>query len=970
MAHGAGTEIPLSKRNKNTKIGPYNVGKSIGKGNFAVVKLAEHTSAKVKVAIKMIDKSQLDSDNLIKVKREVKIMKLVNHTNIVRLYEVMETDRYLYLVTEYASKGEIFDLLIKSGRMHESEARKVFRQIIAGVEYLHLKRIVHRDLKAENLLLDEESNIKLADFGFSNMFEVGGKLKTWCGSPPYAAPELFEGKEYYGPATDIWSMGVVLYVLVCGALPFDGRTLPDLRQRVLTGKFRIPYFMSSDCENLIRHMLVVDLNKRYTMTQIKQHKWIIQGEPYQFLTEEDEFGFARHHAVNGSFNETVLQQMEALGENRAQVIECVNNSMFNQTYGLYHILLDKHLKNLKETSVNDRSPDTHKEFNNLKLIQEKTACDVNQFESIEPQEIEIEEGQPSAAELARYFSKRRGTIAVSHIPDSRKTLKNDTEKTSELSTYRSPSPIYCEREQLNYKEQHLPRPAVLQVRPEFNRRASDGAATLQNSIAQFNLLHSKKNNKSHNKESTENHDSLIEVPENDNTGSESDGEPDFEAVQKYMRSRGSRQRHTYNCILEPTVEEHNIDSFNVIPQISVKTKRVSGNTKARDRERTNLTPYLPLSPEARSRLSNERRLSEGALLFTDKKKSEDSENMLKQVREEHKKLREQYCDNQAVTHSLHPPNCYPFPYFLDDKTSELSPPDNPDVSLATLQKQQEEAWENLHVQHLVQRKFLEKQMEENEKQLFLLAAERENMQLESRFFDSDFLANQNNSCSNDNSSDLNSINETELPNEMMKLNLKVSNGVSALGISNYQPQLETLDPSNPSATMEIDTHSQPQFRYNNISLFNSSSPPRLHDSNLNTHCLRTLHTSHPLSNSNELVWNNNVDGNEELKNEKDLKRGRLLKTLSVDMTSALGIEEIVAAVKHCLDCRPEIDYSQSDSYFSLYKKGVQVEIDIQPIWNGSLLSGVKMRRVGGDKWAYKKMRDDILSGLCSLLECE
>ena len=648
--------------------------------------------------------------------------------------------------------------------------------------------------------------------------------------------------------------------------------------------------------------------------------------------------------------------------------------MFNQTYGLYHILLDKHLKQLKETAVQDRSPvEIRKEFDELRVIREKTSCDVNQFASIEPQEIEIEEVQPSAADLARYFSKRRGTIAVSHIPDVRKTLKNPSEGLPETIACRSPSPsIYREREQLNYKEQHLPRPAVLQVRPEFGRRASDGAATLQNSIAQFNLLHAMKKNKSHNNDCTDSHGSLVQVRENENTGSESEGEPDLEAVQRYMRSRGSRQRHTYNCILEPTVEEHNSDFLNATPQILVKTKRGSVNTKTRERERANLTPYLPLSPEARIRMLNERRSSEGTLLFIEKRKCEDSENMLKQVREEHKKLQEQYCnDAQAVpSRSRNPQYCYSFPSFLDDEAvpSEAPTTDTLDLSLATLQKKQEVAWENLHVQHLVQRKILEKQMEEKEKELFRLASERENIQLEHCI--SEFLANQT-PVTDDNPSDLNLRSETELPNEMMKLNLKVSSGMPVLSINNYQQQLEAMVPSNPSATMEIDPHTQPQFRYSNVtSLFNSHSTSRPQVSILNPliHSVRPPHipANHPLSNSTDLVWNNNVEENEEFKNEKKL-RNPLSKSLSVDMTSVLGIDEVVAAVKRCLDCRPEIDYSQSDSYFSLYKKGVQVEIDIQPIGKGSLLSGVKMRRVGGDKWAYKKMRDDILAGLCLLL---
>ncbi|OQR79408.1 serine/threonine-protein kinase SIK3-like [Tropilaelaps mercedesae] len=159
--------------------------------------------------------------------------------------QVMESQQMIYLVTEYAQNGEIFDYLVENGPMPEDHARLKFKQIVSAIKYCHERQIVHRDLKAENLLLDSDMNIKIADFGFSNFFTPDATLSTWCGSPPYAAPELFEGREYDGPKADIWSLGVVLYVLVCGALPFDGSTLQILRTRVLSAKFRIPYFMTS-----------------------------------------------------------------------------------------------------------------------------------------------------------------------------------------------------------------------------------------------------------------------------------------------------------------------------------------------------------------------------------------------------------------------------------------------------------------------------------------------------------------------------------------------------------------------------------------------------------------------------------------------------------------------------------------------------------------------------------------------------
>ncbi|XP_035005053.1 serine/threonine-protein kinase MARK2 isoform X2 [Hippoglossus stenolepis] len=264
-------------------IGNYRLLKTIGKGNFAKVKLARHVLTGKEVAVKIIDKTQLNSSSLQKLFREVRIMKMLNHPNIVKLFEVIETEKTLYLVMEYASGGEVFDYLVAHGRMKEKEARAKFRQIVSAVQYCHQKCIVHRDLKAENLLLDADMNIKIADFGFSNEFTLGNKLDTFCGSPPYAAPELFQGKKYDGPEVDVWSLGVILYTLVSGSLPFDGQNLKELRERVLRGKYRIPFYMSTDCENLLKKFLILNPSKRGSLEQIMRDRWMNVGHEEEEL---------------------------------------------------------------------------------------------------------------------------------------------------------------------------------------------------------------------------------------------------------------------------------------------------------------------------------------------------------------------------------------------------------------------------------------------------------------------------------------------------------------------------------------------------------------------------------------------------------------------------------------------------------------------------------------------------------------
>ncbi|XP_033864971.3 serine/threonine-protein kinase SIK1 isoform X1 [Acipenser ruthenus] len=353
MSECSPVPTPSQPQGRPLQVGFYEIIKTLGKGNFAVVKLARHKVTKTQVAIKIIDKTRLDPSNLEKIYREVQIMKLLNHPHIIKLYQVMETKDMLYIVTEYAKNGEMFDYLTSNGRMIESDARKKFWQILTAVDYCHSHNIVHRDLKMENLLLDANMNIKLADFGFGNFYKLGDPLSTWCGSPPYAAPEVFEGKEYEGPQLDIWSLGVVLYVLVCGSLPFDGASLPALRQRVLEGRFRIPFFMSQDCENLICRMLVVDPAKRITIAQIKQHRWMLADPSVQQQTIP--FSIEDYNCNLGDYNEQVLGIMQTLGIDRQRTIESLQSSSYNHFAAIYYLLLETVKEHLNNQIINSQS---------------------------------------------------------------------------------------------------------------------------------------------------------------------------------------------------------------------------------------------------------------------------------------------------------------------------------------------------------------------------------------------------------------------------------------------------------------------------------------------------------------------------------------------------------------------------------------------------------------------------------------
>ncbi|XP_022414928.1 serine/threonine-protein kinase SIK3 isoform X4 [Delphinapterus leucas] len=506
---------PASRGPVPARIGYYEIDRTIGKGNFAVVKRATHLVTKAKVAIKIIDKTQLDEENLKKIFREVQIMKMLCHPHIIRLYQVMETERMIYLVTEYASGGEIFDHLVAHGRMAEKEARRKFKQIVAAVFFCHCRNIVHRDLKAENLLLDANLNIKIADFGFSNLFTPGQLLKTWCGSPPYAAPELFEGKEYDGPKVDIWSLGVVLYVLVCGALPFDGSTLQNLRARVLSGKFRIPFFMSTECEHLIRHMLVLDPNKRLSMEQICKHKWMKLGDAdpsFDRLIAECQQ--LKEERQMDPLNEDVLLAMEDMGLDKERTLQSLRSDAYDHYSAIYSLLCDRHKRHKTLRVGLPPSMPRAMAFQapvNIQAEQAGTTMNISvpQVQLINPENqivepdgtvnLDSDEGEePSPEALVRYLSMRRHTVGVA---DPRTEVMEDLQKLLPGFPGVNPQAPFLQvapnmnfmhnllpmqnlqpAGQLEYKEQSLLQPPTLQLlngMGPLGRRASDGGANIQ-----------------------------------------------------------------------------------------------------------------------------------------------------------------------------------------------------------------------------------------------------------------------------------------------------------------------------------------------------------------------------------------------------------------------------------------------------------------------------------------------------------
>ncbi|CAI2183760.1 7685_t:CDS:2 [Funneliformis geosporum] len=277
--------IPQSSVRRGNMFGPYLLLQTLGEGEFGKVKLGMHVDTGEEVAIKLIRKESVDTPSrLTKIEREIGVLRGVMHPNIVKLYDVFETDRYIGIIMEYASGGELFDHILAHRYLKERDACRLFAQLISGVNYLHQKNIVHRDLKLENLLLDRNRNIIITDFGFANQFNGvhDDLMATSCGSPCYAAPELVISEGLYvGSAVDIWSCGVILYAMLSGYLPFDddpqnpdGDNINLLYKYIINTPLVFPDYVSPDARDLLRKMLVPDPAKRCDMKIIMSHRWL------------------------------------------------------------------------------------------------------------------------------------------------------------------------------------------------------------------------------------------------------------------------------------------------------------------------------------------------------------------------------------------------------------------------------------------------------------------------------------------------------------------------------------------------------------------------------------------------------------------------------------------------------------------------------------------------------------------------
>ena len=454
-------------KNKAKQIGQFILGDIIGSGTFGTVRIATHCLTNEKVAVKVLDKVRiLEEINKTRFEREIKILKLLHHRNLIQLYSVIQNSTTIYLIMEYAEGDELFDYINNKKRLSETEACRFYQQMISGIEYLSKIKVVHRDLKPENLLLDNNHNLKIVDFGLSNVYPIddNGLLSTACGSPCYAAPEMIQGKKYIGVNVDIWSSGIILYAMLCGYLPFEEKSNDLLYKKITKGEFVTPFYLSDSAKDLLKKVLNVNPERRLDIEGIKNHEWfnIINPKPNlseglliekvvipvdeDILKEMKKFGYKindvrinvlynKHNHITTTYYLMLRQKVRScipsIADLKSRLFkEYINNE--NNLLEKYGNSIENYISTIKKDETENDNANNEDKNND---IETKTKEEENNSQCIKMNKDENSSNKHTTTTMSKHNDKQIETLPLSYREKPSLTMTEPTESKNVFKTY-------------------------------------------------------------------------------------------------------------------------------------------------------------------------------------------------------------------------------------------------------------------------------------------------------------------------------------------------------------------------------------------------------------------------------------------------------------------------------------------------------------------------------------------------------
>ena len=501
-----------SDRNINylkNDISQYQIKGKIGEGMFGKVKLGIHLLTKEKVAIKIFDKRKIKNEKEKEyIKREISILKKLNHYNTIKLYNIIENENFIFLIQEYIPNGELLNFLEKTENLTEIYICKIYQQIISGIEYLYEIGIAHRDLKLENILLNDNKDIKIIDFGLSNKYNKENEelLQSSCGSPCYAAPEMIKGSKYHGVDTDIWSSGIILYLMLCKSFPFNDKNNSKLYQKILGGKFSLPNYLSNDVKDLLSKLLKVNPNERIKLNEIKKHPW------FNLINQKKNYFFGIDtNKIIMPIDEDIIKYMKLFyGIEHNLIIDNILKNYENNITTIYNLLLQKKIRQGKKSIadfyselyleyINDEKNKLSYYNNDIELIIKNRINNINKKNKNIKNNFNFRKINPKVLKTKKnfnfYYNNQLKNISLnfsikSHTIDNNNTSKSNSKK---KKLYKSPDLTrFNTRKYLKNNNQN-------NVHTIENKRHINTISNNNNNLIHYLLLNKRKINNNNNK---------------------------------------------------------------------------------------------------------------------------------------------------------------------------------------------------------------------------------------------------------------------------------------------------------------------------------------------------------------------------------------------------------------------------------------------------------------------------------------